>query len=231
MALVVRAASSAGTLDESRSGARRDRPAGRRRRPGRGLAQRSANRRLAVRALRRRAACDPACRSALTFGPGRPFGPCPGRCGSCAPSSAGRGVRVDGLQGGQGPDRRRRRSCEPVAGEAALVEVVEEALPLGGAFGARQPKVDDLLLPVGPEAQSHQRRDDFEGLRRIGAPDVLDSRGEKPSGLFFGAQGSSPGAAVSIRCGRFCFRCSAPAFAGWMILSKSGCGANCVSTF
>src|SRR5271166_1984655 len=37
-----------------------------------------------------------------------------------------------------------------LACEAAFVEVVEKALPLGGAFAARQAKVDRLLLPVLP---------------------------------------------------------------------------------
>ena len=47
---------------------------------------------------------------------------------------------------------------EAFADKAALVEVVEEALPFGGAFALRQAKVDHLLLAVPPEAQSHQHR-------------------------------------------------------------------------
>src|SRR5208337_4269475 len=39
-----------------------------------------------------------------------------------------------------------------------FVEMGEEALPLGGAFAARQTIVDHLLLAVMPQAQSHQHR-------------------------------------------------------------------------
>ena len=44
------------------------------------------------------------------------------------------------------------------AGQAAGVEVVEEALPFGGALGPRQAVVDDLLPAVGTQAEDYQHR-------------------------------------------------------------------------
>ena len=44
------------------------------------------------------------------------------------------------------------------AGQAAGVEVVEEALPFGGALGPGQTVVDDLLPAVGTQAEDYQHR-------------------------------------------------------------------------
>ena len=47
---------------------------------------------------------------------------------------------------------------QPFAGQAAGVEVVEEALPFGGALGPGQAVVDDLLPAVGTQAEDYQHR-------------------------------------------------------------------------
>ena len=47
---------------------------------------------------------------------------------------------------------------EPLAGEAAAVKIGEELLPFGGALAPRQAEVDDLLLAIRTQPQSHQNR-------------------------------------------------------------------------
>ena len=77
----------------------------------------------------------------------------------CAQHSCRGDVWVDGGQCGQealaavGADY-----LDPLAGEAAAIEIDEEALSLGGAFAPRQAEVDDLFPAVGPDAKRHQDR-------------------------------------------------------------------------